>query len=125
DCIILRAISRVLRENKPCENVRVDNCTLQSNCNAIRVSYVRDGIIRNAAFSNISISESRRGIICQIPARTTSVSGIDVADSKEAELDAKPVVENLSFSNINVRALQPIWFYLADDALATRVANIA
>jgi polygalacturonase len=124
DCIILRAINRILREEKPCENVRVDNCSLQSNCNAIRLSYVRDGTIRNASFTNISISESRRGIICQIPSRTTSVTGIHAANNAETALDAKPIVENISFSNINVQAMLPIWFYLNDDALATRVSNI-
>jgi hypothetical protein len=119
DCIILRAINRVLREDKPCENVRVENCTLQSNCNAIRLSYVRDGAIRNASFTNISISESRRGIICQIPSLSTKLT------AAHTEAGARPVVENISFSNISVQALVPIWFYLNDDALATRVCNIA
>jgi hypothetical protein len=118
DCIILRAINRVLREDKPCENVRVDNCTLQSNCNAIRLSYARDGAIRNAAFTNISISESRRGIICQIPSPSTKLTAGHV------EAGAQPIVENISFSNISVQAMLPIWFYLDDDASATRVFNI-
>lgn len=125
DCIVLRAINRILQEQKPCENIRVENCTLQSNCNAIRLSYVRDGTIRNAAFSNISISETRRGIICQVPTRNTSVTGISAAPSGEAEKDSRPIIENISFSNMSVQALQPIWFYLADDALAERVANVA
>lgn len=119
DCIILRAINRVLREDKACENVRVDNCTLQSNCNAIRLSYVRDGAIRNAAFTNISISESRRGIICQIPSLSTKLT------IKQVAAGGQPIVENISFSNISVQAMLPIWFYLNDDALATRVSNIA
>jgi pectate lyase len=118
DCVVLRAINRVLREDKPCENVRVENCTLQSNCNAIRLSYVRDGAIRNAAFTNISISESRRGIICQIPSPSTKLT------CGQTEAGAQPIVENVSFSNIGVQAMVPIWFYLNDDALATRVCNL-
>jgi hypothetical protein len=132
DCIVLRAKNQALREVKPCENVRVDNCTLQSNCNAIRVSYSRDGTVRNAAFTNINISRSRRGIICQIPSSRSTIAGrvfenghfVDDGTPDFTNAAPHPVVENLSFSNISVQALLPIWFYLDDDAVARRVTNV-
>lgn len=126
DCIVLRGINRALKTSKVCEQVTVENCILESNCNAIRISYVRDGTIRNARFSNISISNSRRGIICQIP-----TPKVLLADTETDFLDRPkqigisiPVVENIRFENISIKAQQPIWFYLEDAAIAHRVANI-
>ena len=126
DCIILRGINRALKETRFCELVTVENCTLESNCNALRLSYVRDGTIRNATFSNISISNSRRGIICQIPTAKALLADAEtdyLDDTKESGISV-PVVENIRFQNISVKAQQPIWFYLEDAAIAHRVANI-
>jgi hypothetical protein len=126
DCIVLRSINRALKEKRFCEQVTVENCTLESNCNAIRISYVRDGTIRNARFSNISISNSRRGIICQIPTPKVLLADAetDFLDHPNQNGISVPVVENIRFQNISIKALQPIWFYLEDEAVAYRVANI-
>jgi pectate lyase len=126
DCIVLRSINRALKEKRFCEQVTVENCTLESNCNAIRISYVRDGTIRNARFSNISISNSRRGIICQIPTPKVLLADAetDFLDHPNQNGISVPVVENIRFQNISIKALQPIWFYMEDEAVAYRVANI-
>jgi hypothetical protein len=87
---------------------------------------VRDGTIRNATFTHISISNSRRGIICQIPVPKVLLDYPEPHqwdDSSQAGISV-PVVENMLFQNISVQAQQPIWFYLDDDAIAHRVANI-
>jgi len=126
DCVVLRGINRALHGAKFCEQITVENCTLQSNCNAIRISYVRDGTIRNATFSNIAITNSRRGIICQIPAPKVLLAHPEPHqwdDRSQAGMSV-PVVENILFQNVAVQAQQPIWFYLDDDAIAHRVANI-
>jgi hypothetical protein len=126
DCIVLRGINRALKEKRICEQIVVENCTLESNCNAIRIGYVRDGTIRNATFSNVSISNSRRGIICQIPAPKVLLADAetDYLDNPKQTGISVPVIENIRFQNIAVQALQPIWFYLDDEAVAHRVANI-
>ncbi len=126
DCIVVRAIDRILKERKPCENVTVTNCTLESNCNAIRLSYIGDGIIRNCVFSNLTITKSFRGIIFQIPAS----AGVPRNDQEQAIIRQAiehynvPVVENILFSNIVNQAHQPIWIYLQDGAVAKAIRNI-
>ncbi len=45
DCIIVRANSASLRENRPCERVSVSRCRLRSYSSAIRVGWVNDGDI--------------------------------------------------------------------------------
>ncbi len=128
DAIILRAINRVLKERRPCEQVTVENCALESNCNAVRFSYVRDGSIRDVSLTNVSIRNAVRGIICQIP---TAKVLLFPPPKEESDLDALsnagytvPIVENLSFTNISIEAKQPIWFFLDDRAVAHRIANI-
>lgn len=118
DCIILRAIDRFLKTPRPCEHVLVENCTLRSHCNAIRLSYLRDGVIRNATFRNITITDSIRGIICQIPAPLeTPEKRVDLPKLQET------VVENIFFGNCRVEAQQPIWFVLSDAWKARRLEN--
>jgi len=118
DCIVLRAIDRFQETPRPCEQVLVENCTLRSSCNAIRISYLRDGVIRNATFRNITVTESRRGIICQIPAPTET-------PERRTDLPAGngTVVENLYFGNCRIKARQPLWFVLSDDWQARRLEN--
>jgi len=126
DCIVLRAIDRVLGEKIACENITITNCIMESNCNAIRVSYIGDGVIRNVVVSNSIIRNSPRGIILQIP----SLSGMPKHDQERiarlniSKFFSKPVVENLLFSNMIVEANQPIWLYLDEDSVAESLQNI-
>ena len=121
DCIVLRAQDRVLGERIACENIAVTNCIMESNCNAIRVSYVGDGVIRNAVISNSIIRNSRRGIVMHIP----SLSCTPKRDRKYIIKDIKqPIVENLLFSNMIVEANQPVFLYLDEDSVAESLRNI-
>ena len=67
DSIVVRANSRSLRENRPCERVVVTNCKLRSWTNGIRIGWVNDGVIRNCSFSNIVMHDTRTGITIDLP----------------------------------------------------------
>ena len=59
DCITLRASgAERLASPQNCEYVTVSNCTLSSECNAIRLG-VGEGLIREATFSNLCIYNSQ------------------------------------------------------------------
>ncbi len=121
DAIILRAIDRMFHTPRVCEQVRVENCSLASNCNAIRLSYLRDGVIRNAVFENITITDSYRGIICQVPQ-------ISETPERNQKLDLPPTkgptVENIRFTNVRVEAKQPVWLRLSDGEPVSGLRNV-
>ena len=93
DCIVVRANSRSLKENKICENVSVTNCTLTSPASAIRIAFVCDGTIRNCSFSDLSMIDCNAGLRLEIPDKKLIQSDY----GREATL-----VENLRFSNITM-----------------------
>lgn len=96
DCIILRANSASLKENKPTEKVTVTNCNLTSYANGIRLGWINDGTIRNATFSNIVMTDTSYGIGISMPALKIKEGDFLAADvGREATL-----VENISFNNI-------------------------
>ena len=69
DCLILRAIQKVLERPAICENVTITNCVLDSCCQGIRVGCPGDNIIRNCTFSNIVINGRGTGINIDNPKR--------------------------------------------------------
>ena len=91
DCLIVRANASALPENKPCERVTVTNCSLTSYSGAIRVGWVRDGVIRNCSFSNLVMTDTTCGIDIFIPADYPECGDRGREDT---------LVENLSFTNI-------------------------
>ena len=93
DSIIVRANSRSLRENRPCERVVVNNCTLRSWSSGIRIGWTSDGTIRDCSFSNIIMRDTQNGISIVLPKRRHEPGRTDFG--REATL-----VENLTFSNI-------------------------
>ncbi len=119
DAVVLRAIKRVFAQPRACEQIRVENCTLASNCNAIRLAYLRDGDIRNVVMENLTISESRRGIICQVPIPE------ETPEKHLSHLNQPgPIVENIRFSNIRISAQRPIWVRVSEGARARYVGNL-
>lgn len=109
DCIIVRANNASLKENKVCEKVVITNCTLTSHTNAIRIGWLNDGVIRNCAFSNLSINETRTGIAIVLPSRPINEPLLD--EGREDTL-----IEALSFSNITMDSiyLRPVQIEVAD-----------
>ncbi len=98
DSIIVRANSRSLRENKPCERVMVNNCTLRSWASGIRIGWTNDGVIRDSIFSNIVMHDTTVGIDITLPANMSGPGWTDYG--REATL-----VEGLSFCNIRMRGI--------------------
>ena len=118
DSLVVRANSRSLREDKPCERVVVVNCTLRSWANGIRIGWTNDGVIRGCHFSNIAMHDTSVGIAFVLPRK----SGMDYG--RESTL-----VENLSFSNISMRGIygRPILAEIAPaekGVLATAMRSI-
>lgn len=96
DCIIVRANSASLKENKPSEKVTVTNCNLTSYANGIRLGWINDGVIKNCTFSNITMTDTSYGIGISLPSLKVKEGDIVAADvGREATL-----VENISFNNI-------------------------
>lgn len=98
DCIILRAASSSLKENKPCENVTVENCDLVSYSAAVRVAWVNDGVIRNCKLSNLRISDTSTGLDISIPAHHSPIRSSD--HGREDTL-----VTDLLFENVTMRGI--------------------
>ena len=108
DCIIVRANSRTIHENKPCENVVVTNCTLRTWCNAIRIGWVNDGVMRNCTFSNIVMYDCSNGINIELLKR-----GGRNDWGREPSL-----IENMTFSNIEMTGFtnKPIAVRISPDS---------
>lgn len=109
DCIIVRANSRSLSENKACEKVTVTNCNLTSHSSGIRIGWVNDGVIRNCTFSNIVMTDTTVGISALLPPKKWASTG-DYGREKT-------LIENLSFSGIMMdrNYSPPIYIHLYDD----------
>lgn len=129
DSIIVRANSRSLAENKPCERVVVQNCTLRSWANGIRIGWVNDGVIRNCSFSNIVMNDTNVGIAIVLPEmpgnpdygrEATLIEGITFDSIRMTGVYAHPIraqispsaetlvaaVRDIRFSNIHATGLQ-------------------
>ena len=89
DCILARANSRSLHEDKPMERLTVTNCVLRSYSSCLRISWTNDGVVRNCTFSNLVMTGSYCGINITLPKLSHSDWGRE--DS---------LIENIGFSNI-------------------------
>lgn len=98
DCIVLRANSRSLKENKPCERVTVRDCRLRSWSSAVRLGWVNDGIIRDCTLSDIEMYDCSNGISMYLPDYEIVESTNDYG--REATL-----VENICFENIRMNKI--------------------
>ena len=67
DAVVIRANSRSLKEDKPCERVVVTDCSLRSWSSAVRIGWVGDGTMRNCALTRLRIWDSSNGIGCYLP----------------------------------------------------------
>ena len=129
DSIVVRANSRSLKENRPCERVVVQNCSLRSWSNGIRIGWVNDGTIRNCSFSNIVMTDMSTGIIISMPKmpshpdygrESTRIEGLTFDAVRMTGIYAHPIyakispstntlvtaVRDIRFSNIHATGLQ-------------------
>ncbi|MBQ9548093.1 MAG: hypothetical protein IJV01_02905 [Bacteroidales bacterium] len=118
DCIIIRANSRSLKENKPLERVVVTNCILRTCCYGIRIAFCNDGVMRNCTFSNLVITDSRDGIGITLP-NSSYPRNYDFGREKS-------LVENMVFSNIVMDGIygRPIYAFMKDKNEVDAVRDI-
>ena len=104
DCIVVRANSISLKENKPCERVCVTNCALTSYACGVRIGWMNDGVIRSCAFSNLVITGSRFGIGMHLPYRIRESGNVRILDAKRPiSTDVgreQTLIESISFDNV-------------------------
>ena len=90
DSITLRAAGQGrLKCDGPCADVVVTDCTLSSDCNAIRLG-VGNGTIRDASFRNIKIADTRYAVNA-VGAWSRPEHGVDISSIsfENMEIDAK------------------------------------
>ncbi len=108
DCIAVKSSVDKLgrREGLACENLTVTNCVFSTSCCGIRLGYEGDGPIRNCAFSNIVMRNTRTGINMLTPR--------DVENG--ADIRHGPTIENIRFANIIMDTRVPFFIWVGDDA---------
>lgn len=101
DALTVRAYKTpLLHSDGICENVVVTNCVLRADRDyGIRVG-VGSGIIRNCVFSNLDVEGM-------------NTAGIGIMAYWSPESDYATTIEDIMFSNINVRGRQAIHIYTA------------
>ena len=116
DCIIIRANSVSLKENKPCEQVTITNCNLTSYSAAVRIGWDNDGVIRNCTLSNLVIKDSSVGFSFLIPGRMRKPFTLENSSGSDVGREAT-LIENLTFSNIimDKQCSYPVFVSLADN----------
>lgn len=120
DCIVLRANSVTLKENKPCQNVTVTDCRLTSYSAGVRVAWVNDGVIRDCSLSRLTMTDCSVGVSLYIPPLVRSERNTDVG--REYTL-----VENLCFRDITMEAAgYPVFIRIGDrpEVTVDAVGNI-
>lgn len=119
DCVVVRANSRSLKENKVCEKVTVVNCNMTTPAAGVRVAFVCDGTIRNCVFSNLVMTNTCVGVLLDIP----DIRLIQSDFGREST-----VVENLRFSNIvmdNVSLPVKIGLFDGEDTHISKIMDIS
>ena len=122
DSLVVRANSRSLKENKPCERVIISNCSLRSWSAGIRIGWTNDGVIRDCSFLNIVMHDTSVGIALVLPRRKDAPGWTDYG--REATR-----ISNLSFDNIRMNGIyaRPVLAAIAPEekgVLADFVGNI-
>jgi len=123
DAITLRAAGQGrLKCDGPCADVTVSNCTLSSDCNAIRLG-VGNGLIRDCSFADIRI-ENTRFAVNAVGAWSRIGRGVDISriSFENMEIDAKSfckfyykvathsVFDGISFRHVRGKVREPSSF---------------
>ena len=117
DCLVARANSATLQENKPCQRIRFADCRLTSYSAGIRVGWVGDGQIRDVVAENLTMTDCSVGISVYVPGGVRSEKLTDVG--REATL-----VEHFLFRDITIEAAgYPIYIHLREHP-AVRIAGV-
>ena len=123
DSITLRASGQnYLKKDGPCADVTVTDCTLSSDCNAIRLG-VGNGTIRDSSFRNIKIANTRYAVNA-VGAWSRPEHGVDISNIsfENMEIDAKGfckfyykfatdgVFDGISFRRVRGKVREPSIF---------------
>ena len=123
DSITLRASGQnYLKKDGPCADVTVTDCTLSSDCNAIRLG-VGNGTIRDSSFRNIKIANTRYAVNA-VGAWSRPEHGVDISNIsfENMEIDAKGfckfyykfatdgVFDGISFRHVRGKVREPSIF---------------
>ena len=134
DAITLRAAGARLKRDGDCANVIVSNCTLSSDCNAVRLG-VGNGRIRDCSFSDIRIVETRYAVNAvgawSRPEHGADISNVSFADLQiEAKAFCKfyykyateSVFDGIAFRNVRGKVRESSMF---DDTPTRPFRNIS
>ena len=115
DAIIVRANSRSLQENRPCERIRVRDCRIRAWAGGVRVGWFCDGAIRDCSFHRLHLRDSSYGIEMFLPRHPKSQDF-----GREATL-----IERLLFEDIAMEGLRayPLEAFI-DPGAETRVEAV-
>lgn len=116
DSLVVRANTNTLAEPCPCERIVVTGCVLSSRCNAIRIGWRNDGVIRDCVFSGLAITDSTHGLTIELPSHSNPT---DVGTNRTA-------ISNLQFSNILLSRIQgaPVKVIIQPENLVSGIRNI-
>ena len=119
DGIVLRAYSAPLGKPVPCEKVTVTNCNITSHSGGFRIGWYDDGVIRDCAISNITITDTTVGVDIVLPDTPKDHRGSDqgIEDT---------LIENLSFSNIVMDRIfyEPVRVLIGDGCRCAGVRDL-
>ena len=90
DSITLRAAGQNrLKNDGPCADVTVSNCTFSSDCNAIRLG-VGNGVVKDCSFTDIRIEKTRYAVNA-VGAWSRPEPGVDISNIsfRDMTIDAK------------------------------------
>lgn len=115
DSIIIRANTNTLKEKRPCERIVVKGCTLSSNCQAVRIGWRNDGEIKNCTLSDLVITNSRIGIVAEMPDHS---SPTDIGTNAT-------VIKNITVSNVVFDDIQysPIRVVVNPENMVGEISN--
>ncbi len=116
DSIIIRANTNTLREKRVCERIIVKGCVLSCHHQAVRIAWRNDGVIRNCVLSDIVVTDSRVGMVIELPDHS---SPTDFGDNPTR-------VENIHFSNIVFDRVEesPLKVIVHPDNMYGKINNI-
>ena len=119
DGIVVRAYSLPMYRMRSCEKVTVTNCNITSHSGGIRVGWYNDGVIRNCAFSNLTITDSTVGIDFRLPDTPLGGRGSDQGGEDT-------LIENLSFSNILIdrNYYEPVFIHICPRNRCQGIRNL-
>lgn len=113
DCLVARANSATLKENKPCQRIHFSDCRLTSYSAGLRIGWVNDGVIRDVVAENLTMTDCSVGISVYVPGQVRSETVTDVG--REATQ-----IENFLFRNISMEtAGYPVFMRLVNNPAVT------